>query len=143
VFHVVLGRGVGFEPLARDRAPARRACAERARPDSFERARDVAEAQLERLLLSQLRFEFFTDIGLFLLGGVRGGPRKVVPRRIAGVPVMAHPLVGARGLNQDSLFQLAWRDIHAAVSQITMAWDIQAVNAGRIQFGLPSLDPRL
>jgi 3-hydroxy-9,10-secoandrosta-1,3,5(10)-triene-9,17-dione monooxygenase len=54
-----------------------------------------------------------------------------------------HPLVGARGLNQDSLFQLAWRDIHAAVSQITMAWDIQAVNAGRIQFGLPSLDPRL
>ena len=54
-----------------------------------------------------------------------------------------HPLVGARGLNQDSLFQLAWRDIHAAVSQITMAWDIQSVNAGRIQFGLPSLDPRL
>jgi alkylation response protein AidB-like acyl-CoA dehydrogenase len=54
-----------------------------------------------------------------------------------------HPLVGARGLSQDSLFQLAWRDVHAAVSQITMAWDIQAVNAGRIQFGLPSLDPRL
>ena len=54
-----------------------------------------------------------------------------------------HPLVGARGLDRDNLFQLAWRDIHAAVSQITMAWDIQAVNAGRIQFGLPSLDPRL
>lgn len=54
-----------------------------------------------------------------------------------------HPLVGARGLGQDSLFQLAWRDIHAAVSQITMAWDIQSVNDGRIQFGLPSLDPRL
>jgi 3-hydroxy-9,10-secoandrosta-1,3,5(10)-triene-9,17-dione monooxygenase len=54
-----------------------------------------------------------------------------------------HPLVGARGLDRDSLFQLAWRDVHAAVSQITMAWDIQAVNPGRIQFGLPSLDPRL
>jgi 3-hydroxy-9,10-secoandrosta-1,3,5(10)-triene-9,17-dione monooxygenase len=55
-----------------------------------------------------------------------------------------HPLIGARGVNQaDSLFLLAWRDIHAAVSQITMAWDIQAVNAGRIEFGLPSLDPRL
>ena len=54
-----------------------------------------------------------------------------------------HPLVGARGLDRDSLFQLAWRDVHAAVSQITMAWDIQAVNAGRIQFALPSLDPRL
>jgi 3-hydroxy-9,10-secoandrosta-1,3,5(10)-triene-9,17-dione monooxygenase len=55
-----------------------------------------------------------------------------------------HPLVGARGINDPaSLFLLAWRDIHAAVSQITMAWDIQAVNAGRIEFGLPSLDPRL
>ena len=54
-----------------------------------------------------------------------------------------HPLVGARGLRLDSLFLLAWRDIHAAVSQITMAWDIQAINAGRVQFGLPAQDPRL
>jgi 3-hydroxy-9,10-secoandrosta-1,3,5(10)-triene-9,17-dione monooxygenase len=55
-----------------------------------------------------------------------------------------HPLIGARGINDpENLFLLAWRDIHAAVSQITMAWDIQAVNAGRIMFGLPSLDPRL
>jgi 3-hydroxy-9,10-secoandrosta-1,3,5(10)-triene-9,17-dione monooxygenase len=54
-----------------------------------------------------------------------------------------HPLIGARGLGQNSLFLLAWRDIHAAVSQITMAWDIQAVNAGRVQFGLPPQDPRL
>lgn len=54
-----------------------------------------------------------------------------------------HPLIGARGVNRDSLFLLAWRDIHAAVSQITMAWDIQTVGAGRIMFGLPSLDPRL
>jgi 3-hydroxy-9,10-secoandrosta-1,3,5(10)-triene-9,17-dione monooxygenase len=54
-----------------------------------------------------------------------------------------HPLIGARGLREDSLFLLAWRDIHAAVSQITMAWDIQAVNAGRVQFGLPAQDPRL
>jgi hypothetical protein len=53
-------------------------------------------------------------------------------------------LIGARGINDpQNLFLLAWRDIHAAVSQITMAWDIQAVNAGRIMFGLPSLDPRL
>ena len=55
-----------------------------------------------------------------------------------------HPLIGARGINDpENLFLLAWRDIHAAVSQITMAWDIQAANAGRIMFGLPSLDPRL
>jgi 3-hydroxy-9,10-secoandrosta-1,3,5(10)-triene-9,17-dione monooxygenase len=54
-----------------------------------------------------------------------------------------HPLIGARGLRDDSLFLLAWRDIHAAVSQITMAWDIQTVNAGRVRFGLPAQDPRL
>ena len=54
-----------------------------------------------------------------------------------------HPLVGARGLDADSPFQRAWRDIHAAVLQITMSWDIQSVNAGRIRFGFPSLDPRL
>lgn len=54
-----------------------------------------------------------------------------------------HALAGGRGLGRDSLFQLAWRDIHAATSQIIMAWDVQAVNTGRVQFGLPSLDPRL
>jgi alkylation response protein AidB-like acyl-CoA dehydrogenase len=54
-----------------------------------------------------------------------------------------HPLIGARGLDHNSLFLLAWRDIHAAVSQITMAWDIQTINAGRVQFGLPAQDPRL
>ena len=54
-----------------------------------------------------------------------------------------HPLVGARGLDHDSAFQRAWRDVHAAVLQITMSWDIQTVNAGRIRFGLPSLDPRV
>ncbi len=54
-----------------------------------------------------------------------------------------HPLAGGRGLSRDSLFQLAWRDIHAAVQQITMAWDIQSVNCGRVQLGLPSLDPRM
>ncbi|MBL8381062.1 MAG: acyl-CoA dehydrogenase family protein [Burkholderiales bacterium] len=54
-----------------------------------------------------------------------------------------HPLIGARGLDPDSHFLRAWRDIHAAVLQFTMAWDVQAVNAGRIRFGLPSLDPRV
>ena len=54
-----------------------------------------------------------------------------------------YPLAGGRGLRRDSLFQLAWRDIHAAVSQILMAWDTQSVNAGRVQLGLSSLDPRL
>ena len=54
-----------------------------------------------------------------------------------------YPLVGGRGLQQGSLFQLAWRDVHAAVSQVAMAWDLQAINAARVQFGMPSLDPRL
>ena len=52
-------------------------------------------------------------------------------------------LIGARGLGQDSPFQRASRDVHAAVSQITMSWDLQTVNAGRLIFGLPSLDPRV
>jgi len=54
-----------------------------------------------------------------------------------------YTLMGARGLDQSSLFMRAWRDVHAVSVQITMAWDIQSVNAGRIRFGLPSLDPRL
>jgi len=54
-----------------------------------------------------------------------------------------NPLAGGRGLGRDSLYQLAWRDVHAVVAQITMAWDIQSVNCGRIQVGLDSLDPRL
>jgi hypothetical protein len=36
-----------------------------------------------------------------------------------------------------------FRDVHAASLQITVSWDIQSVNAGRIRFGLPSLDPRV
>lgn len=54
-----------------------------------------------------------------------------------------HPLAGARGLAPDTPFQRAWRDIHAAVLQITTSWDVQRTNAGRIRFGLPSLDPRV
>lgn len=54
-----------------------------------------------------------------------------------------NPLVGARGLVEDSPFLRMFRDVHAASLQITVAWDIQSVNAGRIRFGLPSLDPRV
>ena len=54
-----------------------------------------------------------------------------------------NPLVGARGLTPDNAFLRMFRDVHAASLQITVAWDIQSVNAGRIRFGLPSLDPRV
>ena len=54
-----------------------------------------------------------------------------------------NPLVGARGLKPENDFLRMFRDVHAASLQITVAWDIQAVNAGRIRFGLPSLDPRV
>lgn len=54
-----------------------------------------------------------------------------------------NPLVGARGLTADNPFLRMFDDLHAASLQITVAWDIQAVNAGRIRFGLPSLDPRV
>ncbi len=53
------------------------------------------------------------------------------------------PLVGARGLKPDNHFLRLFQDLHAASLQITVAWDIQTVNAGRIRFGLPSLDPRV
>ncbi len=54
-----------------------------------------------------------------------------------------YPLMGARGLDRASHFMRAWRDVHAVSMQITQSWDIQSVNAGRIRFGLPSVDPRL
>ena len=54
-----------------------------------------------------------------------------------------HPLVGARGLAPGNHFLRMFADAHAASLQITVAWDIQAINAGRVRFGLPSLDPRV
>ena len=54
-----------------------------------------------------------------------------------------NPLIGARGLTPENDFLRMFRDVHAASLQITVAWDIQSVNAGRIRFGLPSLDPRV
>ena len=53
------------------------------------------------------------------------------------------PLVGARGLTPENPFLRMSSDIRAASLQITVAWDIQSINAGRIRFGLPSLDPRV
>jgi 3-hydroxy-9,10-secoandrosta-1,3,5(10)-triene-9,17-dione monooxygenase len=54
-----------------------------------------------------------------------------------------YPLAGGRGLGMDSAFQRAWRDVHAATSQITMAWDICATNYGKARMGVPFFDPRL
>ncbi len=53
------------------------------------------------------------------------------------------PLVGARGLSPENPFLRMSSDIRAASLQITVAWDIESINAGRIRFGLPSLDPRV
>jgi 3-hydroxy-9,10-secoandrosta-1,3,5(10)-triene-9,17-dione monooxygenase len=54
-----------------------------------------------------------------------------------------YPLAGGRGIGMDSAFQRAWRDLHAAVSQITMAWDICATNYGKARMGVAFFDPRL
>jgi 3-hydroxy-9,10-secoandrosta-1,3,5(10)-triene-9,17-dione monooxygenase len=54
-----------------------------------------------------------------------------------------YPLAGGRGLGLDSAFQRAWRDVHAAAAQITMSWDINATNYGKVRMGLPFFDPRL
>ncbi len=53
-----------------------------------------------------------------------------------------HTLAGMRAMEPDDPVQRAWRDIHAAASQVGIAWDPQATNYGRARFGLPFTDPR-
>ena len=52
-----------------------------------------------------------------------------------------HTLSGMRGMDPDDPVQRAWRDVHAAASQVSIAWDPQATNYGRARFGLPFTDP--
>jgi 3-hydroxy-9,10-secoandrosta-1,3,5(10)-triene-9,17-dione monooxygenase len=54
-----------------------------------------------------------------------------------------HALAGARRLSSSDPFQRAFRDAHAAAAQITIAWDLQAVNYGRVMFGMRPGDPRI
>lgn len=54
-----------------------------------------------------------------------------------------HALAGARRLADTDPFQRAWRDIHAAASQIQLNWDAQSINFGRVAFGMAPLDPRI
>ena len=53
-----------------------------------------------------------------------------------------YSMMGMRGMAPDSDIQRAWRDVHAAASQVAIAWDPQAANYGRARFGLPFPDPR-
>lgn len=53
------------------------------------------------------------------------------------------PLAGGRGLAFDSPFQRALRDVLAATSQNSMAWDVAAVTYGQQRFGAVLSDPRL
>jgi alkylation response protein AidB-like acyl-CoA dehydrogenase len=53
------------------------------------------------------------------------------------------PLAGGRGLAFDSPFQRAFRDVLAATSQNSMAWDVAAVTYGQQRFGAVLSDPRL
>ncbi len=52
-------------------------------------------------------------------------------------------LSGMRGMAPDSDIQRAWRDIHAAATQVALAWDPAAANYGRARFGMPINDPRV
>jgi hypothetical protein len=50
---------------------------------------------------------------------------------------------GGRGLVADSFFQRQFRDVHAASSQLLLAWDPNATLYGRVRLGLPANDPRI
>lgn len=52
------------------------------------------------------------------------------------------PLAGGRGLSFDSLYQRAVRDVHAATSQNSMAWDVAAITYSQQRFGAVISDPR-
>ncbi len=52
------------------------------------------------------------------------------------------PLAGGRGLVFDSIFQRAVRDVHAATSQNSMAWDVAAMMYAQQRFGAVVSDPR-
>jgi 3-hydroxy-9,10-secoandrosta-1,3,5(10)-triene-9,17-dione monooxygenase len=54
-----------------------------------------------------------------------------------------HALAGARRLSDQDPFQRAWRDVHAAASQIQLNWDAQSINYGRVALGMEPLDPRV
>ncbi len=53
------------------------------------------------------------------------------------------PLAGGRGLGFDSPYQRALRDVRAATSQNSMAWDTQAIAYGAQRLGAVLDDPRL
>lgn len=53
------------------------------------------------------------------------------------------PLAGGRGLGFDSPFQRGLRDVLAATSQNSMAWDVAAITYGQQRFGAVLSDPRL
>ena len=53
------------------------------------------------------------------------------------------PLAGGRGLAFDSPFQRGLRDVLAATSQNSMAWDVAAITYGQQRFGAVLTDSRL
>lgn len=54
-----------------------------------------------------------------------------------------YSLTGGRALSADNPFQRAWRDVHAAVQQMLMSWDMHATNYGKVRMGQPFSDPRV
>jgi 3-hydroxy-9,10-secoandrosta-1,3,5(10)-triene-9,17-dione monooxygenase len=54
-----------------------------------------------------------------------------------------YSLTGGRGLTVNNPFQRAWRDVHAAVQQMLMSWDMHGTNYGRVRLGHEFSDPRM
>jgi 3-hydroxy-9,10-secoandrosta-1,3,5(10)-triene-9,17-dione monooxygenase len=52
-------------------------------------------------------------------------------------------VAGANGLNNDTVEQRAFRDIHALNQNVALMWDIIGIPFGRVMLGLDAGDPRL
>ena len=48
--------------------------------------------------------------------------------------------MGARGLKPENEFLRMFQDVHAVSLRSEVAWDIQALDAGRIKLSLPALE---
>lgn len=54
-----------------------------------------------------------------------------------------YPLGGATGLDEQSVFQRHFRDVHAIAAHIALSWDVQATSYGTVALGGGAPDPKI